>query len=231
MRYAPDHKQKTRAKILDAAGKVFRRQGYHASGVDQVMDEAGLTAGGFYTHFDSKHALLAEAITHAGVEIRSRRQSGLENLSGRAWLTAFLTRYLKMSHCREIQDGCPLAALVSEVARADEPVKQSFESLVRQLESQLACHTRECDADAVSERADAARQRVLAAKAGAGAARERALAALALCVGGLSLARAVHDESLAKRILASCRRQAEIMVCGETRSPRTAKMRRRRKDV
>ncbi len=53
-RYAFDHKEKTRARILEAAGKVFRRQGYHATGVDKVMEEAGLTAGGFYAHFDSK---------------------------------------------------------------------------------------------------------------------------------------------------------------------------------
>ena len=61
VRYAADRKEKTRDRILGAAGRVFRRQGYHASGVDTVMAEAGLTAGGFYAHFDSKQALLAEA--------------------------------------------------------------------------------------------------------------------------------------------------------------------------
>ena len=61
VRYAADRKEKTRDRILGAAGRVFRRQGYHASGVDAVMAEAGLTAGGFYAHFDSKQALLAEA--------------------------------------------------------------------------------------------------------------------------------------------------------------------------
>ena len=54
MRYPLDQKEKTRAKILATASRVFRRQGYHPAGVDQVMEEAGLTAGGFYTHFDSK---------------------------------------------------------------------------------------------------------------------------------------------------------------------------------
>ncbi len=65
MRYAPDHKAKTRGKILAAAGRVFRRLGYHAAGVDRVMEEAGLTSGGFYAHFESKEALLAEAIAHS----------------------------------------------------------------------------------------------------------------------------------------------------------------------
>ena len=54
MRYASGHKEQTRAKIVKAAGKVFRRDGFHAAGVDKVMEEAGLTAGGFYAHFASK---------------------------------------------------------------------------------------------------------------------------------------------------------------------------------
>ncbi|MGD0042295.1 MAG: helix-turn-helix domain-containing protein, partial [Isosphaeraceae bacterium] len=57
MRYAAGHREQTRAKILRAACRVFRRQGYHAAGVDKVMEEAGLTAGGFYAHFASKEAL------------------------------------------------------------------------------------------------------------------------------------------------------------------------------
>ena len=72
MRYAADQKEKTRSRIVRAAGKVFRRQGYHAAGVDKVMAEAGLTAGGFYAHFDSKQALLAEAIEDAAVEVGER---------------------------------------------------------------------------------------------------------------------------------------------------------------
>ena len=54
MRYPAGHKEQTRAKILRAAAKVFRREGYHAVSVDKVMEEAGLTAGGFYAHFGSK---------------------------------------------------------------------------------------------------------------------------------------------------------------------------------
>ena len=85
MRYAPDHKEKTRARILEAAGKVFRRQGYHSAGVDKVMEEAGLTAGGFYAHFDSKQALLAEAVTIAASEATRKIEAGLEELSGCEW--------------------------------------------------------------------------------------------------------------------------------------------------
>ena len=57
MRFPKDHKAKTREKILDAAATVFRRDGFAGAGVDAVMREAGLTAGGFYAHFPSKDAV------------------------------------------------------------------------------------------------------------------------------------------------------------------------------
>ena len=192
MRYAADQKEKTRARILGAAGRVFRREGYHASGVDKVMAEAGLTAGGFYAHFDSKQALLAEALEHAAAETGERLAAATESISGREWVEVFLRRYLSLEHCLDIEGGCPLAALVSEVARADEAVKGGFERIVRDAVRKLATHASGSRARAMDK---------------------RALAALAMCVGGLALARSVGNEKLAARILASCRSVAtEILV-------------------
>ena len=186
MRYAPEHKEKTRARILAAAGKVFRRLGYHAAGVDKVMEEAGLTAGGFYAHFDSKQALLAEAIEHAGAESR-RAASGLDG------------RTVRTRVGRSVPGRLPRArtiAVRSKKAVRWRPwflrfrglmrrVKASFEAIVRELESKLASHVGGC---------------------GPADAKERALAAVALCVGGLGLARSVQDEAFAERIIRSCRK-------------------------
>ena len=143
MRYAAGHKEQTRAKILQAAGKVFRREGYHAAGVDKVMEEAGLTAGGFYAHFGSKEALLAETLAPAAAEAGARRDKDLEGVAGRAWVEAFVERYLSPSHRGKTEDGCPLPALVSEVARAGGPVKASFEAIVRDLAARLPGHAGE----------------------------------------------------------------------------------------
>jgi TetR/AcrR family transcriptional repressor of nem operon len=192
VRYAPEHKEKTRARILASAGKLFRRLGYHGAGVDKVMEEAGLTAGGFYAHFDSKQELLAEAIEHIGAESGERRAAWTGELSGLEWAQAFLGGYLSTDHRRGIEEGCPLAALISDVARADDAAKTSFEAIVRDLESKLAAHVEGC---APSD------------------AKERALAAVALCVGGLGLARSVHDEAFAERIIRSCRKKATEVLC------------------
>src|SRR4051812_13299130 len=98
MRYAAGHKELTRAKILRAAGKVFRRLGYHASGVDKVMEEAGLTAGAFYAHFGSKEALLAEVLAPTAADVGALRDRGLQAESGRAWVEGFIDRYLSPEH-------------------------------------------------------------------------------------------------------------------------------------
>jgi len=208
MRYPAGRKEQTRRKILETAGKVFRRNGYTASGVDKVMEEAGLTAGGFYAHFPSKQALLAAAIRGAGDEARQRLEEALHGLSGRSWVRAFLERYLDMKHREQFEEGCPLVALISEVSRADETVRTSFEGLVRGLQEQLAPH----------------------AGPDAGPAGEKALAAISMCVGGLGLARSVKDPALAKQILAACRQQAEEVLCGkddEATPPRASRPRSR----
>ena len=206
MRYAADRKEKTRARILGAAGKVFRREGYHGAGVDEVMAEAGLTAGGFYAHFDSKQALLAEAIEHAGAQAGERLVPSTEGLSGREWVEAFLGRYLSLDHCRGVEDGCPLAALVSEVARADGAVKERFEALVRGIVNELASHAVAGDSSRLEE---------------------RALAAVAMCVGGLGLARCTRDGAYSELILESCRKVAAD-VLGAVRVPRAKTSPRRR---
>jgi TetR/AcrR family transcriptional regulator, transcriptional repressor for nem operon len=196
MRYGPDHKEKTRFKILEAAGRLFRRDGYQASGVDKVMAEAGLTPGGFYAHFGSKQALLTEALTHAGVEMGAHRETLVEGRTGRQWVEAFLAFYLSDDHRDHLEKSCPLAALVSEVSRADRPVKETFEAMVRGLLEKFQANVTGGDP---------------------GASEERALAAIALCVGGLGLARSVQDQVLASTILEACRSQAGLILSGGRR--------------
>ncbi len=54
-----------RARILDAAARLFRLRGFDDVTVADVMKEAGLTHGAFYGYFPSKEALIAEAVGHA----------------------------------------------------------------------------------------------------------------------------------------------------------------------
>jgi TetR/AcrR family transcriptional repressor of nem operon len=195
MRYPAGHKEQTRAKILHAAGRVFRRVGYHAAGVDEVMEEAGLTAGGFYAHFASKEALLAEVLRPTVADAGVPLDKDLDGVAGRARLEAFVDSYLSQSHLHRTDNGCPLPALVSEVARTSGPVKAGFEEIVRDLVARLRGHT------------------------GAGLSEDRALAIIVLCVGGLGVARSVQDEVFRDRILAACRDFAKSGLATDTPTP------------
>ena len=196
MRYPPGHKAKTREKILEAAGRVFRRQGYHATGVDGVMEEAGLTAGGFYAHFASKQALLAELFEYFRGQFNIKADDQATRTDVRKDLDAFVTRYLGDVHLQKIEEGCPLAALLSEVCRSDDSVKKGFEAMV--LDFQRLATTQGPDGQPAFNE-------------------EQALATLALCVGGIGLARSVQDGELAGKILESCKQAAQsILDRGET---------------
>ncbi len=205
MRYGAGHKEQTRAKILRAAGRVFRRQGYHAAGVDRVMDEAGLTAGGFYAHFGSKEALLAETLGPAAAE--AWRDQDLEGVTRRGGAEAFVERYLSPGHRNKTEDGCPLPALVSEIARSGGPAKASFEAIVRDLAARLQEH------------------------AGGELTEDRALALIALCVGGLGVARSVQDEALGERILTACRdlAKAGLVAVADEQHPVAPSQKRKRR--
>ena len=72
MRYSKDHKQATRQRILQAAGRRFKQDGIDGAGVAAVMSDAGLTNGAFYAHFASKEDLVANVLAD---QLRTQRQS------------------------------------------------------------------------------------------------------------------------------------------------------------
>lgn len=112
MRYKPEHNDVTRERILDVAGRLFRENGVDGIGLAKIMDEAGLTVGTFYTHFDSKQALLGEAMAKV-LDARLRETVAAERLG----LEVAVRAYLSREHRDEAGAGCPIAALGPDVAR------------------------------------------------------------------------------------------------------------------
>src|SRR5687767_14572633 len=114
MRYSKDHKQATRQRILEAAGRRFKEDGIDGAGVAAVMSEAGLTNGAFYAHFASKEDLVANVLAD---QLRTQRQSFDAQPPARGGLEAFIRSYLSVQHRDQFADGCPSAALLDEIAR------------------------------------------------------------------------------------------------------------------
>ena len=104
---------------MTAAAAEFRQHGIAATGLADLMKAAGLTHGGFYRHFKSKDQLVAEACSAAIATMNERVASSASRKRGRKGLKIAVANYLSTEHPDNPRDGCPLAALGAEMARAD----------------------------------------------------------------------------------------------------------------
>ena len=84
MAWPDQHKAKTRERIIKAAAAAFRRRGIGQTNIADIMREAGLTHGGFYAHFESKDALIAEALMQALEEVEMALSRSSKDEIGRA---------------------------------------------------------------------------------------------------------------------------------------------------
>lgn len=172
-----------RERVLDTAARLFRERGFGGIGVADLMQEAGLTHGGFYGQFASKEALAAEACARVHERSMARWARRIER-DGKAGFAAIADAYLSARHRDDPGQGCALPALGADVARRDPALRRVFSNGVRAMLALL---------DGVVPGRTQARRR------------ERAMAALASMVGGIVLARAVDDAELSQAILAAAR--------------------------
>lgn len=177
MRYAPEHNEQTRERILDIASRLFREDGIAAVGLAKIMGEAGLTNGTFYTHFKSKEALVREALLRS----LDTRHEELAQLLETNDAELLIRAYLSPEHRDEPGTGCVVAALASEVARHPKATRQTF----------TTHNARTLDAIAAS---------VLSRK-GKPAGRNDAAVFLGLLSGTLQIARATPDRADSDAIL------------------------------
>jgi TetR/AcrR family transcriptional repressor of nem operon len=117
MRMSAEAKDQSRARILQAAGQMFRDRGIDGASVNDIMRAAGMTHGGFYRHFQGKDDLLAAALAEAFARFAPQAGSDPQ---------AFRARYLSADHVANAGQGCPAAALGAEVARAAPEVRAAF---------------------------------------------------------------------------------------------------------
>lgn len=176
-----EQKAHTRQRIVEGAGRAFRRGGYSGTGVDGLAKEAGVTSGAFYVHFDSKGDAFREAVKHGMADLRG----GILYFQaeyGRAWWPEFVRFYLSVKRTCDLAEGCTLQSMPTEVARSDQASRAAFEVALREVAQVLV-------EGPVSPRVP----RDL----------EGACAALAALVGAVTLARAVDNQAFADQIAAA----------------------------
>jgi TetR/AcrR family transcriptional regulator, transcriptional repressor for nem operon len=184
MKTTTEQKQQTNETILQSAARLLREKGISGARVADVMQGAGLTVGGFYAHFASKQALVDTAIRRTAREMRARLFSRLDAKPEADRAEVVLKRYLSAAHRDDVAGGCPLPALVGEVATTAGEHAPVLAEEIDALAGELEAHLRPTE--------KLSRRHV-------------ALATLALMYGGLSLARAVRGSELSDEILRACR--------------------------
>jgi TetR/AcrR family transcriptional repressor of nem operon len=123
MRYRPEHKVEIHQKIVKDASRRVRAEGLNGAGVSAVMQDAGLTHGGFYKHFGSKDDLLLESLREGFREIEDTLVHAAKQSAPREAWKAIVKTYLSLELCEHPERGCPLAALSPELARVDKRMK------------------------------------------------------------------------------------------------------------
>lgn len=168
-------KEETHERIVGVAARAIRRSGYDGTGVADIMKEAGLTHGAFYSHFASREAMLAEAAGQACAESASTVAEVVASLPPAQALEAMVRAYLSKEHLAQTETGCPLAALGSETSRQAADVRRVTTRHIKEMVDLAARQSPDW---------------------GQPAAHARALAAVSTMVGALMLARAVDDPAL-----------------------------------
>jgi AcrR family transcriptional regulator len=175
MPYPSGHGEQTRRKIVRSARKLFNKAGFDRVSINEVMADAGLTRGAFYSYFDSKSDLYAEVMNcfFTDPEWSSSWEGVHVDLAAKDVGSQIVCAYLSRQHFENIEDSCPMVALPTDIARSGPSAKRAFErvfsGMVSALENGLSPHSVDP--------------------------RVTAQAIAALCVGGMVIARAMEDRA------------------------------------
>ena len=174
-RIASRRKEVTHERIVEAAARAIRRSGYSGTGVADIMKDAGLTHGGFYAHFPSREAMLAEAADRAGAEGVAAVARVAAAVPPQQALQEMMRAYLSKEHIEGVETGCAVAALGSEMPRQAPEVRRAATRRIKEMIDLVARQSPDW---------------------GQPGAHKRALVTVATMVGALVLARAVDDPRL-----------------------------------
>jgi AcrR family transcriptional regulator len=183
---AQSRKEATLERIVDVAARAIRRSGYDGTGVADIMKEAGLTHGGFYAHFPSRDALLAEAGDRAGAESVALAAGIAAAAPAGEALQRIMEAYLSDEHLAAIETGCPIAALGSEMPRQAPEVRRAATIRIKEMIDLLARQMPDW---------------------GQPEAHERAMMLVCGLVGTAVIARAVDDPKLSKALRQAAMKQ------------------------
>jgi TetR/AcrR family transcriptional repressor of nem operon len=184
MSYHSEHKQQTRARILAEAANAIHALGPEHISVAGIMARAGLTHGGFYSHFASKDELVVQTLSLMFEQAYERFVNRTLHADPLRGLEHLIDVYVSPAHRDTPQRGCPIPSLASDLPRMSEPVKQRFGAGLERLTKSMARRLQQL---------------------GATNAEDLATTMLAQMIGAVALSRAVTDRAASDLMLQTSR--------------------------
>ncbi|CAM2151119.1 TetR/AcrR family transcriptional regulator, transcriptional repressor for nem operon [Pararobbsia alpina] len=184
MGYSRADKAQSHERIVKTAAARFREKGIDGISLADLMKEAGLTHGGFYRHFESRDALVAEAVDCA-LHASDGTLCNMVDDKGAVDLARYIEEYLSTEHRDNPAVGCAMAALTGDIARSGAQARALYSAHIERLVSRLV--------PLLGEARPAAQRR------------SHALVIVTTMSGALGMARATNDPKLSGELLAAAR--------------------------
>lgn len=186
MPYPEGHKLKVRKHIITSAAKAFRTNGIRNISLPYIMKGAGLTHGGFYSHFENKEQLVIEACHFAISDTIEMLQNVADEQGDQPKIHAVIDFYLSSYHRDQAEIGCILPSLSGEISQLSEEVRHAY---TYELQRFIEFITDMASVDAFTGHA-----------------------LVSSMVGTVALARAVSDSELSDQILLSGKKHAKQII-------------------
>jgi TetR/AcrR family transcriptional repressor of nem operon len=196
MPYPAGHRATVKKNIIQSARRLFNRHGFESVSISQIMADAGLTHGGFYTYFKGKSDLYTEVLGcfFTDPEWKNCWEGVHVDLRATEAGPQVVRAYLSRQHFEDVENSCPMTALPTDVARCGKRARRAFQTIFQAMGSVLERSLLNGGRTRGTIRAtNPATNPATTAKAVA-----------ALCVGGMVVARAMDDRAIADELRDAC---------------------------
>lgn len=197
MRVSRETMARHHEEIVAKAAIMLKERGIDGLSVADLMQAAGLTHGGFYRHFASKEALVAEATAAAFASIAERFERDVSKAGPEPTLRHYVADYLSLAHVANPAVGCPIAAYGTDVARQGASVREAYANGLDRMCGAIAG----CFSDSPAQSRRLARE------------------IISIMVGAVVTARATGDQQLTKSYLTGARTTVDQLLARGTLRP------------
>lgn len=132
-------KENTKNRILEHAGRMIHRKGFNNTGIQEILDSAGVPKGSFYFYFKSKEDLGLAIIDHFAQSVAQLGESLLVKAPGSPLerLHGYFGAMREFFEQENWKSGCPIGNLTQEMGTLNEAFRSKLQSVFNMMQSDI----------------------------------------------------------------------------------------------